>query len=105
MVRRYCRRRRWRFSTSYHTRFPEYLRHLVGVPDPAGRLQRDVSRVRPLQPQHEPQQCRLAGSVVADDADVLARADRQRKVVKDDTSAIGLRDTPQGELRHRCDRS
>ena len=33
VVRRYCRRRRWRFSTSYHTRFPEYLRHLVGVPE------------------------------------------------------------------------
>lgn len=34
LVRRSCRRRGWRFSTSYHTRFPEYLNHLVGVPEP-----------------------------------------------------------------------
>lgn len=33
LVRRYCRLRGWRFTTSYHTRFPEYLRHLVGVPE------------------------------------------------------------------------
>ena len=32
-VRRYCRLRGWRFSTSYHTRFPEYLKHLAGVPE------------------------------------------------------------------------
>lgn len=32
-VRRYCRKRNWRFTTSYHTRFPEYLQHLVGVPE------------------------------------------------------------------------
>jgi glycosyltransferase involved in cell wall biosynthesis len=33
LVRRICRRRRWRFSTSYHTKFPEYLRAHVGVPE------------------------------------------------------------------------
>ncbi len=32
LVRRFCRRRGWRFTTSYHTRFPEYLNELVGVP-------------------------------------------------------------------------
>jgi glycosyltransferase involved in cell wall biosynthesis len=32
LVRRYCRLRGWRFSSSYHTRFPEYLRHLAWVP-------------------------------------------------------------------------
>ena len=31
-VRAYCRRNRWRFSTSYHTRFPEYLQDLARVP-------------------------------------------------------------------------
>ena len=33
LVRRYCRLRRWRFSTSYHTRFPEYLRRMAFVPE------------------------------------------------------------------------
>ena len=33
LVRRYCRLRGWRFSTSYHTRFPEYLQRLAGVPE------------------------------------------------------------------------
>jgi glycosyltransferase involved in cell wall biosynthesis len=33
LVRRYCRLRGWRFSTSYHTRFPEYLKRLAGVPE------------------------------------------------------------------------
>lgn len=32
-VRRFCRRMGWRFSTSYHTRFPEYLRKLARVPE------------------------------------------------------------------------
>jgi glycosyltransferase involved in cell wall biosynthesis len=32
IVRRYCRLRGWRFSTSYHTRFPEYLNELAHVP-------------------------------------------------------------------------
>ena len=32
-VRHYCRRMRWRFSTSYHTRFPEYLKKLARVPE------------------------------------------------------------------------
>jgi len=31
-VRAFCRRRGWRFTTSYHTRFPEYLKELAGVP-------------------------------------------------------------------------
>jgi glycosyltransferase involved in cell wall biosynthesis len=35
LVRRYCRLRGWNFSTSYHTKFPEYLRQLVGVPEGA----------------------------------------------------------------------
>jgi glycosyltransferase involved in cell wall biosynthesis len=34
MVRRHCRLRGWPFSTSYHTRFPEYLRRLAKVPEP-----------------------------------------------------------------------
>lgn len=32
LVRHFCRRMRWAFSTSYHTRFPEYLRELAGLP-------------------------------------------------------------------------
>ena len=34
-VRRFCRRMGWRFSTSYHTRFPEYLQKLARVPEVA----------------------------------------------------------------------
>jgi glycosyltransferase involved in cell wall biosynthesis len=33
LVRRYCRLRGWRFTTSYHTRFPEYLKRLARVPE------------------------------------------------------------------------
>jgi glycosyltransferase involved in cell wall biosynthesis len=33
LVRRFCRRHGWRFSTSYHTRFPEYLKKLARVPE------------------------------------------------------------------------
>ena len=33
LVRRYCRLRGWRFSTSYHTRFPEYLWRLARFPE------------------------------------------------------------------------
>ena len=32
LVRRFCRNRGWRFTTSYHTRFPEYLKELARVP-------------------------------------------------------------------------
>jgi len=32
-VRQFCAARGWRFSTSYHTRFPEYLRELAYVPE------------------------------------------------------------------------
>ncbi len=32
-VRRFCRRMGWRFSSSYHTRFPEYLKRLARVPE------------------------------------------------------------------------
>ncbi|MCZ2342392.1 MAG: glycosyltransferase family 1 protein [Bacteroidales bacterium] len=32
-VRAFCRQARWRFTTSYHTRFPEYLRKLVRLPE------------------------------------------------------------------------
>jgi glycosyltransferase involved in cell wall biosynthesis len=32
LVRHYCRHHGWRFSTSYHTRFPEYGHKLVGIP-------------------------------------------------------------------------
>jgi glycosyltransferase involved in cell wall biosynthesis len=32
-VRQFCVARGWRFSTSYHTRFPEYLRELAYVPE------------------------------------------------------------------------
>jgi glycosyltransferase involved in cell wall biosynthesis len=31
-VRRYCLRRGLRFTTAYHTKFPEYLKHQVGLP-------------------------------------------------------------------------
>jgi glycosyltransferase involved in cell wall biosynthesis len=31
-VRRDCRRRGWRFTTSYHTKFPEYLWRMMAVP-------------------------------------------------------------------------
>lgn len=31
-ARRHCQRRRLRFTTSYHTKFPEYLRALMGLP-------------------------------------------------------------------------
>ncbi len=33
LVRRFCRRMHWNFSTSYHTRFPEYLKRLAYVPE------------------------------------------------------------------------
>ena len=33
LVRRECRRRGWAFSTSYHTKFPEYLHALARVPE------------------------------------------------------------------------
>jgi glycosyltransferase involved in cell wall biosynthesis len=33
LVRTLCRRMGWRFTTSYHTRFPEYLKKLVGLPE------------------------------------------------------------------------
>jgi glycosyltransferase involved in cell wall biosynthesis len=33
LVRRFCRRMGWRFTTSYHTRFPEYLKQLARVPE------------------------------------------------------------------------
>jgi glycosyltransferase involved in cell wall biosynthesis len=33
LVRRFCRNRGWNFSTSYHTRFPEYLKRLAWVPE------------------------------------------------------------------------
>ncbi|MDY3551229.1 glycosyltransferase family 1 protein [Gemmata sp. JC717] len=33
LVRRFCTRMRWRFTTSYHTRFPEYLKKLARVPE------------------------------------------------------------------------
>jgi glycosyltransferase involved in cell wall biosynthesis len=33
MVRQFCRRMRWNFTTSYHTRFPEYLKRLARVPE------------------------------------------------------------------------
>src|SRR5262245_36955377 len=33
LVRRFCRRMGWRFSTSYHTRFPEYLKRLARGPE------------------------------------------------------------------------
>jgi glycosyltransferase involved in cell wall biosynthesis len=32
-VRQFCRRMGWRFTTSYHTRFPEYLKKLAYVPE------------------------------------------------------------------------
>src|SRR5262245_36897327 len=31
-VRAFCRRNRWAHSTSYHSKFPEYLQHLAGIP-------------------------------------------------------------------------
>jgi glycosyltransferase involved in cell wall biosynthesis len=33
MTRRYCRKRKWPFTTSYHTRFPEYLSARLPVPE------------------------------------------------------------------------
>ena len=33
LARRYCRKRAWRFCTSYHTKFPEYLHALARVPE------------------------------------------------------------------------
>ncbi len=32
-VRQFCRGRNWAFSTSYHTKFPEYLRRLAFIPE------------------------------------------------------------------------
>lgn len=32
LARRHCRKRRWPFSTSYHTQFPHYLKTYAGVP-------------------------------------------------------------------------
>ena len=36
LTREFCRRRRWPFTTSYHTRFPEYLSEMFRVPASAG---------------------------------------------------------------------
>ncbi len=33
LARRYCKKRGWAFSTSYHTKFPEYLRAMARVPE------------------------------------------------------------------------
>ncbi len=33
MTRRYCRKRRWPFTTSYHTRFPEYVSARLPMPE------------------------------------------------------------------------
>ena len=33
LVRHFCRRVGWKFSTSYHTRFPEYLKRLAYIPE------------------------------------------------------------------------
>ncbi len=33
LVRQFCQRLRWAFTTSYHTRFPEYLKRLARVPE------------------------------------------------------------------------
>jgi len=33
LVRRECKNRGWKFSTSYHTKYPEYLRKLARVPE------------------------------------------------------------------------
>ena len=33
LARRHCRKRGWKFSTSYHTKFPEYLHALARVPE------------------------------------------------------------------------
>jgi glycosyltransferase involved in cell wall biosynthesis len=33
MTRRYCRKRHWPFTTSYHTRFPEYVSARLPVPE------------------------------------------------------------------------
>ena len=33
LARHFCRKRNWRFSTSYHTKFPEYLRAMACVPE------------------------------------------------------------------------
>ena len=33
MTRRYCRKTRWPFTTSYHTRFPEYVSARLPVPE------------------------------------------------------------------------
>src|SRR5206468_7213981 len=32
-VRRWCVRRRLRFTTGYHTKFPEYLKRMIGLPE------------------------------------------------------------------------
>ena len=33
MTRRYCRKTKWPFTTSYHTRFPEYVSARLPVPE------------------------------------------------------------------------
>jgi 1,2-diacylglycerol 3-alpha-glucosyltransferase/glucuronosyltransferase len=33
MTRQYCRKRRWPFTTSYHTRFPEYVSARLPIPE------------------------------------------------------------------------
>ena len=33
MTRRYCRKTQWPFTTSYHTRFPEYVSARLPVPE------------------------------------------------------------------------
>ena len=33
MTRHYCRKRKWPFTTSYHTRFPEYVSARLPIPE------------------------------------------------------------------------
>ena len=41
-VRAFCIRNRWRFTTSYHSKFPEYLQELISIP--AGSTYRFMRR-------------------------------------------------------------
>ena len=68
------------------------------MPTVAPGCEERVAVVGRVQSGHDPQDARLACPVGADDADLRARKEVQRDVVKDDLVAVRLADLP-----HRVD--
>lgn len=65
----------------------------------AGEGGGDLAVVGRLGPGEEPQQCGLAGAVLADDGRPLTGADGEGDLVEDRAGAVGLGDVLDGQLR------